>query len=306
MQNKTFPTGMFLVALSAATWGTIGIAVQVLYHLAPTDAFSIGLWRMLIAVPPLVALSRWLAGASFWRIQRRDLPIVIVMGAAFAAYQVTYFAAIPLVGVAAAVMINICSAPLIVALLSRLFLQEQITRVIGIVLVASVIGTLLLVGGSPEAKSPAQLVLGAALALGAGLSYSVVAITARTLAPRYHPVQPIAIAFAIGSLLLLPVALARSFVVTYPPMGWLLLLHLGLVPTTLGYILYLWGLRSTTATVAAIVALLEPLISAIAAVVFLQEELSPTGALGGTVLLASVAYLYWVQSRPAVKGTVAR
>ena len=43
--------------------------------------------------------------------------------------------------------------------------------------------------------------------------------------------------------------------------------------------------------------LLEPLISTALAVVVLHERLSPGGAVGGALLLASVVYLYWQQSR---------
>jgi drug/metabolite transporter (DMT)-like permease len=51
-------------------------------------------------------------------------------------------------------------------------------------------------------------------------------------------------------------------------------------------------MRQTPATVAAIVALLEPLISAVLALTFLGERLSPTGVLGGALLLGSILYLY--------------
>lgn len=293
---------MLSVALAAATWGTIGVTVNLLYRVAATDALSVGLWRMAISAPPLLLLSRALVGPLFWRIERRDLLPTALMGAAFAAYQVFYFAAIPFIGVAAAVMVNICSAPIIVALLSGIFLRERITAAIALVLAGAVGGTILLVGGSPQAASPAALAAGVLLALGAGFAYSVVALAARALAPRYHPTQSIAVAFTLGTLLLLPLALARGFVVSYPLAGWLLLLHLGLIPTGLGYILYLRGMRSTPATIAAIIALLEPLISAALAIAFLGERLSPTGALGGALLLGSIVFLYWTQSRAAARA----
>jgi DME family drug/metabolite transporter len=118
------------------------------------------------------------------------------------------------------------------------------------------------------------------------------AIASRAIVARYHPVQPVAIAFTLSTLLLLPVVAVRGLTVHFPPAGWGLLLYLGLVPTALSYALYLRGLRTITATVSAIVALLEPLISTLLAVALLGERLSPGGALGGTLLLASVAFLY--------------
>src|SRR5688572_32610456 len=92
--------GMVLIALAAVSWGTIGIAVSLLYRVAQTDALSIGFLRLAIAAPALLILSRLLAGPGFLRIARRDLLVMLLIGTAFAAYQVCYFAAIPRIGVA--------------------------------------------------------------------------------------------------------------------------------------------------------------------------------------------------------------
>jgi DME family drug/metabolite transporter len=268
-----------------------------LYQLAPLDALTVGFWRLALSAPLLLLLSRWYAGPEFWRIQRRDVAPLLLMGVAFAAYQVSYFAAIQFIGVAAAVLVNICSAPIIVAGLSGIFLKERLTPLVGAVLAAALSGTALLVGGSPEAESPRALLIGGGLALGAGFSYSLVALTARVVAPRYHPVQPIAIAFTLSALLLAPVVLARGLNADYSPEGWGLLMYLGLVPTALGYGLYLRGMKTTPATVAAIIALLEPLISTLVALTLLNERLSREGAVGGALLLGSVVVLIVNQSR---------
>jgi DME family drug/metabolite transporter len=297
--------GLPYVVLAAVTWGTIGIAVDLLYRVDSTDPLSVGFWRLALSAPVLLVLSRLYAGPGFWRVERRDAPALLLMGAAFALYQVGYFAAIPRIGVAAAVLVNICSAPLFVAVLSGVFLGEKLTPVIGAALLGAVTGAALLVSGSPQAASTGDLLAGVGLALGAGLAYSLVAITGRAVAPRYHPVQPVALAFSLSTTLLLPVALVRGLDLDYPAAGWGLLLYLGLVPTALGYGLYLRGLRTTTATVSAIVALLEPLISTLLAVTVLGERLSAQGALGAALLLGSVAYLY-LRSHAASHATNGR
>ncbi len=290
MRNRL--QGIPAVALAAASWGSVGVAVDLLYRLQPTSPLSVGFWRLAVAAPALLLLSRYSAGPHFWRVQRRDWPALAVMGVASAAYQVCYFAAIARIGVAAAVLLNICSAPIIVAVLSSVWLGERITPKLLVVLLAALVGVGLLLGGSPQAASPAALLTGSLLALGAGLAYSLVALTGRQLAPRYHPVQPSALAFTLSALLLLPVAVANGLAWRFSPAGWGLLIYLGLVPTALGYAVYLRGLRTTPATVAAIVALVEPLVSTTLAILFLGERLSPIGATGGLLLLSSVVYLY--------------
>jgi DME family drug/metabolite transporter len=293
-------TGLLAVTLAALTWGTIGIAVALLNQLTPPNALSVGFWRLALSAPVLLALSRVYAGPQFWRVQRQDRGPLLLMGAAFATYQVCYFAAIPLIGVAAAVLVNICSAPIFTAVLAGLFLRERFTAMIALALVGALAGAALLVGGSPEATSTGDLILGGALALGAGLSYSLVALAARSVAPRYHPIQPIAMTFTLSAVLLLPVALIGGLQVSYPAAGWGLLLYLGLVPTALGYALYMQGLKTVSATVSTIFALLEPLISTVLAVTLLGEQLSPTGLWGGVLLLGSVVFLYVSQMTRSV------
>lgn len=291
--------GTILVALAALTWGTIGIAVSLLFRVAHTDALSIGFLRLAIAAPVLLMLSRVLAGPHFLRVAARDRWVMVLIGGALALYQVSYFVAITYIGVAAAVLINICSAPIFIALLAGWFLREQVTRIVLVALLVAICGTALLIGGpsSDAAFSP----IGVGLALCAGLSYAVVAVGSRAIAQRYHPVQPIAISFTIGAACLLPIALWQGLVMDYPALGWILLLHLGLIPTALGYILYLWGLRTTPATVSAVLSLLEPLLSTLLAVAFLGESLAPRGLVGGMLLLGSVVVLYMQSGTAALE-----
>jgi DME family drug/metabolite transporter len=301
--QRELRTGLTLVALAALIWGTTGIAVSLLYGVADTNPLAVGFWRLLLSAPALAVLARMLVGPGFWRVQRAHLGPIILIGAAFAGYQVAYFAAIPRLGVAAAVLINICSAPIFTALLARVFLGERLGPATLAAMVGAIGGTALLVGGAPEAAGPADLLIGAALALTAGACYSLVVLGSRVVAPHYHPLQPILLAFSLGALLLLPVAASAGFGSGYGPAGWGLLLYLGLVPTALAYALYLRGMRSVSATTAAILTLLEPLGSASLAVLFLDERLAPAGLLGAALLLGSMALLF-VRPAPSREPSV--
>ena len=198
--------GMLLVAAGAASWGTIGVAVSVLYRIAATDALSISFLRLALAAPVLLVLSSIGAGRPLHHIARRDLAVMCLMGAGYAAYQLCYFAAIARIGVALAVVLNICSGPIFIALLARGFLGERMTVAMGTALGGALCGTVLVVAAPGQATAAGSL-LGAGLALGAGAAYAVVTVCARQVAPRYHPVQPLAVGFGVGALLLLPLVL---------------------------------------------------------------------------------------------------
>jgi DME family drug/metabolite transporter len=193
--------------------------------------------------------------------------------------------------VAIATLVTLCSAPVLVALISTFLTGERPSRIVIIALALAVVGVGLVVGFQPGARQQTVNPLGVALALGSGLGYALVALSGRAVAGRYHPLQINAIAFAAGALALLPAALLTGFVGAYPPAGWALLLYLGLVPSALAYGLFLTGMRSTPATVASVLTLVEPLTATILAAVLFGERLGALGLLGGALLLGAILLL---------------
>jgi hypothetical protein len=67
-----------------------------------------------------------------------------------------------------------------------------------------------------------------------------------------------------------------------------LLIALGTGPTAVAYTLYFRGLRSASASTAALLTLLEPLTGAILAALLLGERLSATGIAGAAIIGAAV------------------
>ncbi len=292
--------GLLLITLAALLWGTIGVATRTIYELTDTNAISIGFFRLAFSVPALAVACWYTLGRTALRIIPADLRWMGLIGVAMATYQVCYFAAIARVGVTVAVLIALCTAPVMVAVLSAMLLHERLTQRILLALGCALVGTTLLVGMPAELEAQHQTLIGALLAFGAALSYSTVTLCSRMLAGRYHPLQPITVGFGIGAIMLLPVALATGLVLSYPLAGWALLLHLGLIPTALGYVLFLAGLRHTPATSASIVTLLEPLTSAVLAWLLFAERLGPLGLIGA-LLLTGAMLLLFLPARRAVQ-----
>jgi DME family drug/metabolite transporter len=285
--------GLLLIVAAAVLWGTVGVTTKSLYGLADTTALSIGFFRLALAAPVLLVVCWYSLGPRAFRIPFRDLAFMILIGLAMAFYQVCYFASIARVGVAVAVLITLCTAPVMAALLSALLLRERLRGVVLAALLCALCGTALLVSVGPDAAGAARDTLpGVLLALASALGYTVITLCSRTLAERYHPLQPIAVGFAAGALMLLPFALATGLAIAYPPAGWALLLYMALVPTALAYRFFLAGMRHTTATVATIATLIEPLTSTALAWLLFGERLGPLGLLGGVLLLGALGLLY--------------
>jgi DME family drug/metabolite transporter len=290
--------GLPLIIIAAALWGTVGVATRAIYGLAETNALSIGLFRLAIAAPVLWVACWGALGRRALRVARRDLALMLLMGAVTALYQVCYFAAIARVGVAIAVLVTLCTAPVLVALLSAALLRERLGAPVLAALLCALVGTVLLVDVGEVGRARGQLLPGLLLSLGSAFGYAVITLCSRALAGRYHPLQPITIGFTAGAIMLLPFALVAGLVVTYPTQGWALLLYLALVPTALAYGFFLAGIRSTTATAASIVTLVEPLISTALAWLLFGERLSPLALVGALLLLGAIVLLQRGRPRP--------
>jgi DME family drug/metabolite transporter len=288
--------GLLMILLAAVMWGTVGIATKAIYGISETNALSIGFFRLALATPALLLACWGTLGRRAFRIAPRDLALMLLIGVAMAFYQVCYFAAIARVGVAIAVLITLCTAPVMIALLSALFLRERVGGTVLLALACALAGTIMLVWVAP-AGGAARDTTGVLLALASAFGYTVLTLCSRGLAGRYHPLQPITVGIGAGALLLLPFALATGLTVAYPLAGWGLLLHLGLVPTALAYLLFLSGIRHVTATVASVVTLIEPLTATLLAWLLFGERLGPLGVLGAALLLGAIALLYRGESR---------
>ena len=284
--------GLALVMLSAVLWGTVGIGTQLLYNISNTNPISIGFFRLAFAVPALFVACWFIVGRRMFNIQRRDMGLMLLIGAMLALYQVCYMGAVQRAGVSVAVLVTLCTAPVLVALLSVIFLRERLTGPILLALVCALAGTLLLIDFQSTTQPVGDTIAGVLLALGSALGYAVFTLCGRRLAGHYHPLQSLTIGFGVGAVLLLLIALPAGLVMDYSPQAWGVLLYLGLVPTALAYVIFLNGMKTTPATVASIATLVEPLTSTVLAMVLFNERLAPAGWIGALLLLGAMGLLY--------------
>ncbi len=278
--------GLLSVAAAAVTWGTTGSTLALIGVTTMAAPPVVGAVRMLVAAPLLAAGAR-LAGASL----RPAGSGFVIAGLCMAGYQVCYFSAVPLAGVAATALLAICSAPLLVIVLARAILQEPLTRPRLAATAVGVLGAGLLTGSAALAGG-ARFLLGSVLALGAGLAYSFyVVVTKRALA-NAAPLGLSALTFALAAVLLLPaLAVEPAATASVLARGWPLLLYLGAVPTAGAYWLYTAGLGRVPAVAAAVTGLLEPLTAALLGLALFHERFGPVRALGAALLLAAMGLL---------------
>ena len=270
---------------AAALFGTTGTA-QALGPDAATP-LGVGAARLLVGGLALLAVLPLLgvpvrAALGLWRT-----PAGLLAGACTALYQVCFFAGVERTGVALGTLAAIGSGPVLAGLLARVALGERPARswLVATALCLAGLALLALEASGAGPDRPADL-LGLGLSVLAGLGYAAYTVLSkRLLRDGTDSSAVMAAAFGLGGLLLLPV-LATA------PLGWLatpggaaLGLYLGLVTTTLAYVLFGRGLAVLPAGPVTTLVLAEPLVATALGTTVLDERLAAAGAGGAGLLL---------------------
>lgn len=275
-----------LVLLSAVLFGTTGTAQA----LGPdgTSPLTVGASRIAIGGAALVAialLTRTLRDGIRWAPGPAAAGALGVVG-----YQLCFFAAVDATGVAVGTVVALGSGPAFAGLFGLALRRERPTRRWAAATALAVAGAALLVlaGGDAANVDPA----GVALALGAGASYGLYTVTSKVLLEHGHrPEGVMAVAFGLGAVLLAPILAIGQTAWLSTPGGAALALYLGLIPTTLAYILFARGLQKLPAANVATLTLAEPLTAATLGVAILGERPGPVAGLGALLVLSGLLVL---------------
>lgn len=295
--GKSAYEGWAAVLTAAMLWGTTGIMFHALGNSDGANAVSISFLRLALAVPFLLSMARFYTGRWFVPIPPRGFIVLVGLGLSMAFYQLTYVLAIERVGVAIAVLISICGAPVFVALISVIWLGARLEVRTLLALVVSIVGTVLLVGIPSEITQDIEdFWLGVAIAVACAVCQAFYVLAARASSNVCEPMHAGGLGFAIGALALLPFGLVDGLQLTFSPVGWIMLLYVAAVPTAIAQTLFLKGLKGTGALGGAIASLLEPLVATVLAVILLGEHLTWAGVLGSVILLSGIVIIQWKPS----------
>ena len=274
LKDGVFMPAYLLIILAAMLWGTTGTSQA----LAPSGAspLAIGAMRLLVGGGALTVLAisrgelRW--SRAWLRID------TLFAGLSAALYQLTFFAGVALTGVAVGTIITIGSAPIFTGILGYFFEDETLHRRWWMATGFAILGGILLTFAADETMQVDPL--GILLALCAGLSYGVFALSNKRLVAIFHSDAAMAVSFASGALLMLPILFFVDISWVASAGGAVVVLHLGLLATGLSYMLFGRGLKTVPISTAGTLSLAEPLTAALLGVFLLGEQLNIQGLVG--------------------------
>jgi DME family drug/metabolite transporter len=229
-------------------------------------------------------------GRSLMSIWRR--PVVWLMGAAVAGYQALFFMGTIRAGVAVGTLISLAAAPFLAGVLGWILREGAPGWTWVVSTVVAVAGLVLLVWANLGVGEP----IGMLYALGAGACYALYTVVGVRLAREgAAPSVVLAGSFSIGAILLLPAAVTSTWWWSWS--GVAAVLWLGLVATTVAYLLFGVGLRTLQPGHIATLNLFEPVVATLLGVLILGEQLGMTGWLGTVLVLVALGLLGIAGSR---------
>ena len=268
------------VLLAAICFGTTGTAQAIGPAASPV---AVGGARIVVGGALLVAI----ATAMDVRMPRAGATTAgIAVGVCI--YQLSFFAAVKLTGVAVGTVVAIGTGPAAAGVLGRLINGERLTRRWALATLAAAAGVALLAGDGGATVDPA----GIALAVTAGAGYATCTVLSkRLIANGAAPEGVMAAGFGGAAVLLVPVLVLAGpgFLTRAGGLG--LALYLGAIPTAIAYVLFSRGLRGLTSGETATLVLAEPLTAAALGVVALGEQPSVAAGAGAALVLAGLAIL---------------
>jgi len=274
-------TGILLIAISAASFGTLAIFGRFLYA-DGMDTFTMLFLRFGISAS-IMTLILLLRKEPFPR--GRVLALLIGMGAlGYVGQSFSYLSAIKYAS-AGLVALLLYLYPMFVFILSVIFLREKVTWAKVAALVLALVGTALTVG-----PAGGQF-LGIFFAIFAAVVYSVYIIVGADVMRHVSAVQSSLVIFASAGAVYGMLTAVNGAHLPASSSGWWSIAGIVLLATVIPVVTFLAGLERIGPTNAAMLSTLEPVVTVLLAAWLFAERLEPVTLAGGALILVAVVVL---------------
>jgi len=275
---------------STTLWMAVGVTAistsPILIRVAALPALALAFWRCLAGAAVLAPFAP--RGTATGRLTRRDLLHLAASGVFLAAHFALWNASLGLTTVAAATTL-VSSAPLFVGL-GSVFLGEPPGGLAWAGIVLATVGAVVIGAGDAAGFGAGPDALaGDALAFAGALAMAAYLLLGRVARRRLPVATYAASVYGVAAAVLLPACLLTSSDLGgYRAAGWLALAGVVVGPQLLGHTVFNGLLAAVSASVVAVVMLLEPVIATALAWWLFSELPGPSFWAGAPMVLAGV------------------
>lgn len=298
--------GYLIALVGTLIWSTTAIFIRYLNLAYAIPALVLAFWRDLFVVLSMASVFALLRPSSL-RVGRRHLPFLAFYGLVLSLFNSLWSISVALNGAAVSVVLAYSSSAFTAVLAWRLF-KERLDGLKIAAVSLSLLGCVLISGAyDPQAWAVNALAIFTGLI--SGLAFAGYSLMGKASSERaIPPWTALLYTFGFATLFILlynfiPLNLTSTVSSTNllwlrgAWAGWGLLFLLAVGPTIGGYGLYTVSLGYLPASVANLIATLEPAMTAAWAYLLLGERLTGPQLFGSGMILLGVILLRWRESR---------
>ena len=292
--------GYLICLIATVFWSTTGVLIRYLTETFNLPPLVLAFWRdLFVALALAITLGLFLP--AHFHAGRGNARFFVLYGFILSLFNALWTVSVALNGAAVATVLAYGSAAF-TALLGWKFLHESLSPVKVVAVILSLAGCTLVAGAFDPAAwrgNPWGIIIG----LVSGLMFASYSMMGKASSNRkIYPWTAMLYSFAAAAGFLFLYNLVSAAVTGTNPisnflwlgrsaLGWGVLVLLVVGPTIGGFGLYTVSLTYLPASVANLIATLEPAMTAVLAYFFLGEQLTPAQLIGSGLILAGVGVL---------------
>lgn len=295
-QSQSAPIKAYVVVLVAIV-ATSSAAILIRFALDQNmPPLLIAAARLLIASLALTPIALRRYGAYLTGLSRVEAMLIAISGICLSIHFTAWVTSLQFTTVLVSVVI-VSTGPIWVAILEVIVLHIRLSRLVVLGLIVALLGGALIGWPQSEAQLEEMLapdaengtLIGAGLAWLGALSVSVYMLIGRKLRARMPVIPYVWLVYSIATVCTCAVMLARSTpALGYSIDGYLVLLAMGLIPQLIGHSSLNYLLEYFPAALVSMFSQLEPIGSALLALVLFRETPPNQQILGSLTIIAGV------------------
>ncbi len=236
-------------------------------------------------------------------ITRRDWLFSIIAGVFLAFHFILWFESLNYTSVASSTVL-VTLQPLFAFIGTYIFFKEKFSWKAILSGMTAIIGSVIISWGDFQISGSA--LYGDILALIACALITANFMFGQTVRQRLSLITYTFILYSISTItLFFYVLIKQEPLIPYGTSDWIYFILLALVPTLLGHTLFNWSLKYLSTSTISMAILFEPVGAAVLAYFLLQEAITWTQALGGTIVIAGVSLFLLDERRIRMKNNKA-
>ena len=274
---------------SMVIFGTIGLFRRFI----PVSSGELALYRAILAAVMVGGVLLVTRQSIPWKAIRRQIPLLLLSGAAMGVNWILLFEAFKYTTVALGTL-SYYFAPVIVMAVCPILFRERMTGRQVICFLLSLLGMVMItcLGVPAEEAGARNDLLGILLGLGAAAFYASVILLNKFIR-GVEGLHRTLLQFLAAIVTLMPYVALTSGVTLggLDATGWVCLLVVGFVHTGLAYVLYFPSIKELPGQKAAILSYIDPLVAVLVSALILHETpLTPLQCVGGALLLGATLW----------------